>query len=98
MGRTRGIHHVSGFHCHERAQSHGRETATSVSRLLHRAFGGIGVRGHDDAAKYGNVQIAEHVALAERGNQELFRIPPIGVSVEGSVSRRLNRMLTFGRQ
>ena len=53
--------------------------------LGHGAVGLIGVPGDHDAGGRAGVQIGKHVALGERGSEQLLGIPPAWVAPEGRV-------------
>ncbi len=69
-----------------RTQRHRCELAATARGLLHRADRSIRICEHDHAMTGCDVQVAEHVALCERRDQELFRIPAVGITVEGAIS------------
>ena len=71
------------------ARTQGRlaERAAAAAVLDHRARRGIRVPAHDHPVTGGDVQVREHVALAERGEQQLLGIPPLAVAVEDAVAR-----------
>ena len=63
------------------------ERAAAAAVLPHRPRRSVGVRAHDDSVIGRDVQVREHVALAERGQQQLLGVPAIAVAVEGAVAR-----------
>lgn len=52
-----------------------------------RAGGGVFIARDDYPVHDGHVQIREHVALGEGGDQELFRVPAVAVAVKGPIRR-----------
>lgn len=68
-----------------RSKRYGSEFAAAVPVQVQGALGVVRILGHHDAVFHRNVQVGEHMALGQRGEQELFRIPPVLVPVEGGV-------------
>ena len=69
------------------------ELATSVGQFDHRSDRRVAVGGYPDARARGEVQVPEHVALRERGNEQLLRVPARNITTEGDVRRaRDNRL------
>ena len=79
---------------HHRSQRYRSEMAAAIRRLLHGASGGIRVVRDDHAVAGGNMEIAEQVALGERGDEHLLGIPSIGIAVENAVGRPADLMLS----
>ena len=86
-----GLEVVGGFDGDDGVQDHRTEVAAAAGGLDHRAHRLVGVVGDDDAVADGDVQVAQHVALAERGEQQLFGVPTVGVAVEGAVGGTVDR-------
>ena len=61
------------------------EVAAAVGGLGHGAVSLIGVPGDHDAGGRAGVQVGKHVALGERGSEQLLGIPPARVAPEGRV-------------
>src|SRR5712691_2264533 len=77
---------VSDRHC--RAEYHLGELAAAARRVHHhRADRGVGVVGDDHSPVRAQMQVPQHVALSERGDQQFLRVPAGGVAAEGGVGR-----------
>ena len=48
-------------------------------------LGVVGVARHHDIVPHGDVEVGQHVALGERGEQELLGIPAVALAVERRV-------------
>ena len=81
---------------HDRTESHSDEVSPSIHRLFHDAGRFIRVVRHHNAVARRNMEVAEQVALAERRDEQLLGIPPIGVAVEDPVRRTADLVLALG--
>ena len=67
-----------------RVQRSAREPPSCSCGLEHRRCR-IPIGSHHHAALHGLVQIREHVALRQRGQEQLLRIVPVGIAVERAI-------------
>ena len=81
---------------HDRTESHSGEVSASIRRLLHDAGRVIRVVRHHNAVARRDMEVAEQVALAERRDEQLLGIPPIGIAVKDPVGRTADLVLALG--
>ena len=67
--------------------------AAAVGLLDHGAFGAVDIGGDDDAGDGTEVQVPEHVAGRERGDQQLLRIVAGGIAAEARIGGAGDRRL-----
>jgi hypothetical protein len=69
----------------DRGEDDFRQAAAVAAVLGHRAGRVVLVGDHDDALAGAQRQVSEHVAFGERGDQELFGVPALGLPAEGGI-------------
>lgn len=75
-GESCGNHRGLGD-SHHRVQRHTLKLAPALVSGSHEGRGVIDVIGHNNALSGGHVEVAEKVALRERGQQEVLRVPAL---------------------
>src|SRR5580692_1913977 len=85
MQQGRLLDHVRGGYGDPWPEHDLGEMAAAVGGLGHGAVRLIGVPGDHDARRRAGVQVGKHVALGERGREQLLGIPPARVAPEGRV-------------
>src|ERR1019366_3807650 len=57
---------------------------------------GVDVSGDDDSGRGAEMEVPEHVALGERGEEQFLRAPPLRIAPEGGVGGAADHRLGSG--